>query len=294
MFYKNLVGKLIISKSNDYYKTFHDLKMILVKGNGNKIVIDHTIPKLLIYGNNNTIAIEKSGEVGQTILQGNNNIIIAKYLYTYTNNLNYGEGNRIYVKTANKEEIQSSEEESLSNEENESEEEEVEEEEKQKEFEKEKIHIERPITFKLDGKEKESNYDDNLEDYLFGSYDSISGVPIFEIQNEIKRQLQREREKELFTASIANIVFGNIYEATYSDPDNILNDLIDIPFKNASSKVKEGKDKCVICCDEFEENESVKMTNCFHIFHFKCIKQWIERKQELIEAPDCPICRREL
>ena len=34
-------GKLIISRCNDDYETFHDLDLILVKGNGNIIDIDH-------------------------------------------------------------------------------------------------------------------------------------------------------------------------------------------------------------------------------------------------------------
>ena len=122
----------------------------------------------------------------------------------------------------------------------------------------------------------------------------ISDVPFFDIQEEIERQLQREREKEIFRASIASMFFGKQKDESLVEPEIILCDLIDIPFKNVSKGVKEGNEKCVICFEDFEENESVKMTNCFHIFHYNCIKKWIESKQELIEEPDCPICRREL
>ena len=39
-------GKLIISRCNDYYQTFHQLDLILVKGNGNKI--DNQLNRMLI------------------------------------------------------------------------------------------------------------------------------------------------------------------------------------------------------------------------------------------------------
>ena len=71
-------------------------------------------------------------------------------------------------------------------------------------------------------------------------------------------------------------------------------DLIDISFKNISKEIKEGNEKCVICYENFIKNERVKMTKCFHIFHFKCIKKWAESKTELTKKPECPICRRKL
>ena len=284
---QNNLGKLIISKSNDYYETFHDLKLILVKGDRNKIIIDQKVSKLIINGNNNTIQLEKSGDIRQTILRGNNNIIIAKYLYYIYNKSDYGKGNITYVKKF--EEGNGKQDSEDEKEEHDSFAKREEEEEKRK-----IISIERPIDFNLNGKVNEDCEEDYDEEDIFSYLGCISGVPIYDIEYEIERQLQREREKELFRASVAGIVFENSKSVSLIDPDSILNELIDIRFKNVSKGIKEDNEKCVICYDNFEDNESVKMTSCFHIFHFKCIKKWIERKQELSEKPDCPICRRDL
>ena len=88
--------------------------------------------------------------------------------------------------------------------------------------------------------------------------------------------------------------FGNSNNNFNSESENNVYDLIDINFTNVSKDVKNENDKCVICYDNFKKNESVKMTVCFHLFHFNCIKKWIESKEDLDEIPDCPICRRGL
>ena len=73
--------------------------------------------------------------------------------------------------------------------------------------------------------------------------------------------------------------------------EEYLNNLIDIYFKKEEINKDNDNNKCPICYEYFEENEQVKMTSCFHVFHFICIKKWIETK---FESPDCPICRRKL
>ena len=89
-----------------------------------------------------------------------------------------------------------------------------------------------------------------------------------------------------------NLVFeivNNINLAINLSVENILNNLINISFKSQGNNKE--NDKCPICFDNFKENEQVKMTFCFHVFHIVCIKKWIETK---LECPDCPICRRKL
>ena len=291
---RNLLGKLIISKSNDQYKTFHDLNLILVRGNGNKIIINHVVTKLLIKGNNNLIDIGQYGVTDEIILKGNNNIITAKYDYSL-NVDDSGNGNTIYVRKKEKIVEKNIQEDKICNKENS--------EESKLGEEKNKNTINRVVHFKISennlGNYNDDDYfnereDDEDDDGGYDMFGFISDVPFFDIQEEIERQLQREREKEIFRASIASMFFGKQKDESLVEPEIILCDLIDIPFKNVSKGVKEGNEKCVICFEDFEENESVKMTKCFHIFHYKCIKKWIESKQELIEEPDCPICRREL
>ena len=58
--------------------------------------------------------------------------------------------------------------------------------------------------------------------------------------------------------------------------------------------VKYDKDKysenyqCIICMEEFEKKEKVKLLPCGHIFHDNCIKQW------LLKQKTCPFCKGEI
>ena len=112
---------------------------------------------------------------------------------------------------------------------------------------------------------------------------------------------RRQRELSQMIAQLRRLTVGNLNDQSESnsDEDNSeeeenLYDLIDISFKKAPIGIKDENEKCVICFENFIHNESIKMTNCFHIFHYECIKKWIKSKEELDETPDCPICRREL
>ena len=51
-------------------------------------------------------------------------------------------------------------------------------------------------------------------------------------------------------------------------------------------------DTCPICYDSLENGE-VKITDCNHTFHRRCIKQWIRQKKHLGKVP-CPMCRAPL
>jgi len=46
--------------------------------------------------------------------------------------------------------------------------------------------------------------------------------------------------------------------------------------------------QCIICMEEFEEKEKVKLLPCGHIFHINCIKQW------LLKQKSCPFCKSEI
>ena len=60
-------GKLIISKFDDDYKTFHKLNLILVKGNRNAININHNIGKIVINGHSNKVFIKARSHYQQQI-----------------------------------------------------------------------------------------------------------------------------------------------------------------------------------------------------------------------------------
>ena len=91
-------GKLIISRTNAQYDTFHDLDLIVIKGSSNQVSIDHDVTKLIIYGDNNNLNISSTGNIDRLILKGDNNTILAKYLYSISTK-NFGSGNSIYMKS---------------------------------------------------------------------------------------------------------------------------------------------------------------------------------------------------
>jgi len=43
--------------------------------------------------------------------------------------------------------------------------------------------------------------------------------------------------------------------------------------------------KCGICLELFEPTCEIDATNCGHVFHRECVKQWVARR------PTCPTCR---
>ena len=50
----------------------------------------------------------------------------------------------------------------------------------------------------------------------------------------------------------------------------------------------EDNDNCIICMENFNENELVKQLKCGHIFHDDCIEHW------LLEQKTCPFCKEEI
>lgn len=70
---------------------------------------------------------------------------------------------------------------------------------------------------------------------------------------------------------------------------------IDLMFKNElkpqlyeKNKITKEFDKCTVCLEGFKEKESMIVINpCGHIFHYQCIKNWIEKQ---IFEPRCPNC----
>jgi hypothetical protein len=44
---------------------------------------------------------------------------------------------------------------------------------------------------------------------------------------------------------------------------------------------------CTICMEDFENSESVKVTDCFHVYHGRCIEEWFKVSKR------CPVCKHE-
>ncbi|ESW06939.1 hypothetical protein PHAVU_010G088800 [Phaseolus vulgaris] len=49
--------------------------------------------------------------------------------------------------------------------------------------------------------------------------------------------------------------------------------------------VSTGSTQCVICLEEFKDNEVLQITKCGHTFHIYCIHTWLKKNST------CPVCR---
>ena len=60
-----------------------------------------------------------------------------------------------------------------------------------------------------------------------------------------------------------------------------------IPEKPFHKALFDDNLECIICMENFEENEKVKQLYCGHIFHGDCIDKWLEKEKK------CPFCKAE-
>ena len=74
-----------------------------------------------------------------------------------------------------------------------------------------------------------------------------------------------KNDKELFESKMVNKKFKEIKEST----DNSLI-------------------SCSICMDEIKDKQCIKVLNCKHLFHNKCIIKWLKEDHH-----NCPLCRKE-
>ncbi|CDW85266.1 e3 ubiquitin-protein ligase rnf13 [Stylonychia lemnae] len=56
-------------------------------------------------------------------------------------------------------------------------------------------------------------------------------------------------------------------------------------------KLDEKSQSCSICFEEFTADLEIRSTQCKHVFHEKCIYEWIKTK---LSDPDCPYCRTKI
>jgi hypothetical protein len=55
-------------------------------------------------------------------------------------------------------------------------------------------------------------------------------------------------------------------------------------FKFTQTGEHTEKKNCVICMEDFESQENVKLLACGHLFHSDCVNKW------LLEKSTCPMC----
>ena len=94
-------------------------------------------------------------------------------------------------------------------------------------------------------------------------------------QNEENARIQKE-EKIKKNKELIKQLFENILTPKIFSKDIILNNC----------------ENCSICLDAFEcDKSSVCITPCNHIFHYDCLKKWVD---DNVLAPKCPNCNNNL
>lgn len=66
---------------------------------------------------------------------------------------------------------------------------------------------------------------------------------------------------------------------------NILSKLDLEPFYKSKEQIS---DPCAICLNKIEDKEYIRKLKCNHLFHKKCVDNWLKKN---IENPSCPYCR---
>ena len=90
--------------------------------------------------------------------------------------------------------------------------------------------------------------------------------------------------------SLYNIVdYNNDFNNTYNDVKIVLNDEQFENLENIKYEKLNDINECLICIENFEEDEDIIKIKCNHIFHKDCIRKWLCN-----ESNKCPICRIEI
>ena len=89
---------------------------------------------------------------------------------------------------------------------------------------------------------------------------------------------------------MVSMMYSYFYNGEEEKLDNISSISSTLPFV-AVSKVSFLEKECPICFEEYKEdqvkNKEIVITECGHLYHKKCIENWLEEKK------NCPVCRCE-
>lgn len=71
--------------------------------------------------------------------------------------------------------------------------------------------------------------------------------------------------------------------------ESVFNELKENSFENIKNDhhtYSEIIDKCIICMDNYNDTDALKILPCHHYFHKDCIKEWLLQYNHV-----CPICK---
>ena len=118
--------------------------------------------------------------------------------------------------------------------------------------------------------------------------------------NKARRQLrmlmiQRARENMLRIEQENNNI--NNYNENNENLEEINKEKLDKLFTKKmaehlyKSEYNQYGGGCSICLENFKKKDKVSVTPCNHVFHYKCIKDWLYKN---VKNPKCPNCNKEV
>ena len=90
--------------------------------------------------------------------------------------------------------------------------------------------------------------------------------------------------------------FNKTYDQTLIDDYNELDEEIDLEANSKPSNtelaqinyISQSTDECSICLETLE-NKEITQFECLHKYHKECINDWINRRNNNINCPECGI-----
>ena len=122
--------------------------------------------------------------------------------------------------------------------------------------------------------------------YLFNeNFDVLNDM----LNSELKRVLIREIQIQAFMNMINGIGgFGPMEDVKLVLSKDELDKIPTKLFKELDNELREKNPKCLVCQDEFGDNDNARILNCSHLFHTDCIDNWL-----MDHSHKCPCCRKE-
>ena len=106
------------------------------------------------------------------------------------------------------------------------------------------------------------------------------------IQIEMRRiQIEMRRNQEEIRRNQEEMRRGTRFKVNNNEINKILEQLPVTKIEDINKLNDENK-KCVICLEDFKNYDKSIYLPCFHLFHEKCITDWINMRKGF-----CPVCR---
>jgi len=113
--------------------------------------------------------------------------------------------------------------------------------------------------------------------------DQLDGLSLFRHRMSLYRELAaNQRMRQLYVP----IDIRDLPMDMMLDDSRIARAASRLPVRKITEQQAKAGNKCMICYEQYKEDETVKTLPCFHFYHVKCIGEWFNRNHDT-----CPECR---